>query len=140
MSASARIIDRLDGVKPTGPGRWIAKCPGHADRSPSLSIREGDDGRVLLHDFGGCSTSDVLEALGLQLSDLFDRPLEHYALPSKSRIPARDVLELVSHEITVAMLVLTDVIDSNGISNAQWQRLAQAARRIGAARDHVYGA
>lgn len=60
MNAAARVLDRLDGVRPTGTGRWIAKCPAHPDRSPSLSIRETDDGRVLLHDHGGCDTENVL--------------------------------------------------------------------------------
>lgn len=139
MSAAARALDRLDGVKATGPGRWVAKCPGHADRSPSLSIRETDDGRVLLHDFGGCSTDSVIEAMGLTLSDLFDKPVEHYTAPSHSRIPARDVLELVSREIDVAIILLTRVLDARSISEPQWQRLAQASARIGRARDHVHG-
>jgi hypothetical protein len=50
---------------------WQARCPVHDDRTPSLSIREGADGRVLLHCFAGCETGAVLEALGLQFSDLF---------------------------------------------------------------------
>lgn len=52
-------------------GRWIACCPAHDDRSPSLSIREGRDGRVLLKCFAGCSTGAIAEALGLKLRDLF---------------------------------------------------------------------
>jgi hypothetical protein len=139
LSAAARILDRLDGVKPMGPGRWAAKCPAHADRSPSLSIREIDDGRVLLHDFGGCSTDGVLAAMGLTLSDLFDKPIEHYTAPSHSRVPARDVLELVSREIDVAMMLLTRVLDAKSISEPEWKRLAQASARIGRARDHVHG-
>ena len=76
MSAAAKVLDRLARVKQTGPGRWIASCPAHEDRSPSLSIREIDD-RLLIHDFGGCDTGDVLAALGLNISDLFEPPLEH---------------------------------------------------------------
>ena len=45
------FLTRLDGVKRTGRG-WQAKCPAHDDRSPSLSIREGELG-VLLHCFAG---------------------------------------------------------------------------------------
>ncbi|MDE2264100.1 MAG: hypothetical protein KGL45_16380 [Gammaproteobacteria bacterium] len=67
MSAAATVLDRLDGVRQSGPGRWLARCPAHEDRSPSLSIRELDDGRVLLHDFGGCDTQAVLDALGKAL-------------------------------------------------------------------------
>ena len=76
MSAAA-LLGSLERVKQTGPGRWLARCPARDDRSPSLSIRELDDGRVLLHDFAGCSTEDVMEALGLTLSDLFEAPLAH---------------------------------------------------------------
>lgn len=46
-------------------------CPAHDDRSPSLSITEGDDGRVLLKCHTGCEPDDVVKALGLTLADLF---------------------------------------------------------------------
>jgi hypothetical protein len=139
VSAAARILDRLDGVKASGPNRWIARCPAHPDRSPSLSIRETDDGRVLVHDFGGCSVEDVLAGLGLELRDLFEQPLGQHFGASKSRIPARDVLQLVSFEIDAAMLLLTDVIENKDISEAGWQRLAQAAARIGHAKVYAHG-
>jgi hypothetical protein len=54
-----------------GPGWWMAKCPGHDDRKPSLSIREGRNGRVILHDFGGCPPQKILETVGLSFCDLF---------------------------------------------------------------------
>lgn len=50
---------------------WMACCPAHKDRNPSLSVSEGNDGRVLLNCFAGCSTESVLAALGLTASDLF---------------------------------------------------------------------
>lgn len=138
MNAAARILDRLQVVKPSGPGQWICTCPAHEDRSPSLSIRELDDGRVLVHDFGGCSTESVLAALGLELRDLFDdRPAQHYAPPSKARIPTRDLLVLIDHEITIAMLIATELLEGRTITDADWQRLAQAVARIHKARDHA---
>ena len=63
------FISRLDGAKRTSRG-WRAKCPAHDDRSPSLSIREGDRG-ILLHCFAGCSLGEICEALGLMVRDLF---------------------------------------------------------------------
>jgi hypothetical protein len=140
VSAAAKLLDRLDRVKQTGPNRWIAACPAHEDRRPSLSIRELDHGVLLLHDFGGCQTSDVLAALGLAMADLFDKPLGHYFAPSKSSIPARDLLELISHEIDVAVIALGQVLDTQQpLNELGWQRLTQAARRIGAALDHIHG-
>lgn len=53
-------------------GKHVAQCPAHDDRSPSLSVRECDDGRVLLHCFAGCETRSIVEALGLSWADLFD--------------------------------------------------------------------
>jgi hypothetical protein len=131
MSASP-LLDRLDRVKQTGPGRWVARCPAHEDRSPSLSIREVDD-RVLLHDFGGCETSAVLAALGLSLSDLFDKPLAQCAGPV-SRIPAVDLLVILDHEITVAVLILHEIISTRKAGQGHFERLMRAAARMGKAR------
>lgn len=74
-----RLEDRDCPARQTGPGRWMARCPSHEDRSPSLSLRNtaGRDGElVLVHCFAGCETPDVLSALDLDLADLYelDRP------------------------------------------------------------------
>jgi putative DNA primase/helicase len=59
----AEIAQRL-GARPCGNG-WITKCPAHQDTNPSLSIREGEGGRLLLHCFTGCSFQAIRNALGL---------------------------------------------------------------------------
>jgi len=64
------ILSRLDRVKRVSGG-YMARCPVHDDKNPSLSITEGDDGRVLLKCFAGCSTEEIVKALGLTMSDLF---------------------------------------------------------------------
>lgn len=58
----------------TGAGKWQARCPAHDDRSPSLSIRAGQDGRVLVHCFAGCVLEGILSALNLTRGDLFAGP------------------------------------------------------------------
>jgi putative DNA primase/helicase len=60
-------------VRSAGRGKWEARCPAHEDRSASLSIGEGDDGRVLLCCHAGCATEDVVAALGIGMADLFPR-------------------------------------------------------------------
>jgi light-regulated signal transduction histidine kinase (bacteriophytochrome) len=99
-------------------------------------VRELDDGRVLLHDFGGCETGDVLAALGLEMQDLFEKPLGHHFPASKSRVPARDLIDLIDHEVTVAALIVADILQHHTADEPQWARLAEAAARIGRARDH----
>ena len=132
LSAVSKVLDRVDGMKQTGKGRWIAKCPAHEDRSPSLSIRENDDGRCLLHCFGGCETSDVLAAIGLSFADLFDKPLEHHLPPIRGGFSARELLELNSHEATVAAM-LADKAAAGTLTTDDAQRLVQAAARLGKA-------
>lgn len=138
MSAATKVLDRLGRVKQTAPSRWLARCPAHEDRAPSLSIRELDDGRVLLYDFGGCETGDVVAALGLTLADLFEKPLGNFQR-SHSRVPARDLLEIISEETSVAAIIAADLLANKTISESDWQRLAKAAARIGSARDHAHG-
>jgi hypothetical protein len=136
MTAATKLLDRLNRVRQTGPGRWLACCPAHADRSPSLSIREIDD-RVLVYDFAGCEVGAVLAAVGLQLCDLFEKPLGHSYPQSHSRVPARDVMVALDHEILVAVMILNDVIAEQQLSAEQLKRLTRAAARIGNARDQV---
>jgi AAA domain len=63
------IVQRLHAKK-SGAG-WMAKCPAHKDRNPSLSINEGSDGRVLLNCHAGCSLESILAAISLTKADLF---------------------------------------------------------------------
>jgi hypothetical protein len=140
VSAAAKLLDRLERVKQTAPDRWLARCPAHEDRAPSLSIRELDDGRLLVHDFGGCEVGDVLAAVGLSLGDLFEQRLPQHSYPaSHSRIPARDLLEIISEETSVVAIIAADMLARQTISETDWQRLAQAAARIGNVRDYSHG-
>jgi hypothetical protein len=65
-----RVLSHLPGARRSGAG-YVAKCPHHDDRRASLSVKEGDDGRVLLHCFAGCATADVVVSAGLAFVDLF---------------------------------------------------------------------
>jgi hypothetical protein len=136
MSAAVKLLDRLGRVKQTGSGRWLARCPGHEDRSPSLSIRALDDGRVLINCFAGCEPGDVLLAVGLTMSDLFPERLREQSYAAyHSSIPASDLLIALDHELAVAVLILEDVVTRRTVSAGQVQRLCQAAARVGKARD-----
>lgn len=64
----------LDGVRPSSGG-WMAKCPAHDDRLASLSVRD-DDGTILLYCHAHCETASVVQTLGLEFTDLFDRDLQ----------------------------------------------------------------
>jgi putative DNA primase/helicase len=65
-----RFLAQLEGVHPSGNG-FMARCPAHEDRSPSLSVHLGDDGRVLFKCHAGCETVSILNKLKLSWADLF---------------------------------------------------------------------
>lgn len=62
------ILDRFHCVR-AAAGGWMALCPAHADKNPSLSINE-KDGKILLYCHAGCDVKDILAAIGMTFSDL----------------------------------------------------------------------
>ncbi len=84
------VLARLPGVKPQAGG-WIARCPAHGDRNPSLSIREGDTGKVLLKCFAGCDYGRIIAALdGAPVSGASGRP----GAKAKPRLDEKQRIEL----------------------------------------------
>ncbi len=63
------ILERLECVSGEYP-QYMARCPAHNDRRPSLSIRDEKD-KTLIHCFAGCEAKDIMEAIGLSLKDLY---------------------------------------------------------------------
>ena len=63
------LLSHFEGVRRSGDG-WIARCPGHEDRNPSLSIHERT-GKILLLCHAGCTTEAVCAAAGIVMRDLF---------------------------------------------------------------------
>jgi len=129
MSAD-KLLSRLDRVRQTRPGHWIARCPAHDDRSPSLAIRELEDERVLVHCFGGCSVEQVLADAGLEFDALFpERPIEH---GKRERRPfnAHDVLECLSNEVRIAAIASGDMQRGITPSKTDHARLLIVAERL----------
>jgi len=130
------VISRLDGVRETAPGKYLARCPAHDDRSPSLAISEGDDGRVLIHDFAGCQTEDVLSAIGLTFSDVMPERIgqDHVYKPVRNRISAKDALSTLDHESLVVAIIGADFLEHKEIDDETWDRLGAAVQRINTTR------
>ena len=125
------LLSRLDKVKVTGPNRWVACCPAHADKSPSLAIRELADGRILIRCFAGCLTSDVLAAIGLEFSDLFPDRLPNYFYRSERRPwPASDILRCIAYESLIVESAVSDIHRRGWLSETDENRLYLACVRI----------
>lgn len=59
---AAKIANVLRGGRKSGAS-WVACCPAHCDRNPSLSLRDSTEGKVLVHCHAGCSQAAVIVAL-----------------------------------------------------------------------------
>ena len=96
------LLSRLDSVLSRGTGRYSARCPAHADRSPSLAIKEGDRG-LLVKCWAGCTLDEITAALGIQVGDLFfDKPTTHGSRPTPK--PIRFDRRVLSFQFELAAL------------------------------------
>ena len=70
------LLNQLHKVRKNGNGKWMACCPAHDDKSPSLAITETSE-NVLIHCFAGCEPSEILASVGLSMADLFPQTDQH---------------------------------------------------------------
>ncbi len=134
MSADV-LLSKLDRVRRTGPETWVARCPAHDDKRPSLSIRETADGRVLLHCWTGCSAGEIVAAVGLQLGDLFPQrgPAEHRQSGERRPFPAADVLRAVVNEAQLVAIEAARIGRGEALTDEDRRRVLLAATRLAAA-------
>lgn len=139
MTAAA-LLSRLDRVRKTGPDRWVACCPTHDSTSKSsLAIRELPDGRVLLHDFGGCDVEAVLGAVGLTTADLFPERTDtsaetrgdrRYRSRVSAPFPAVDVLRAIVDDVLIAATVARAIADIGSATEGEVSLLFTVAGRM----------
>jgi hypothetical protein len=128
------LLSRLRGVKRTGAGRWIACCPAHEDRRPSLSIRELEDGRVLLKCFAECGVREILGALGLGFDALFPERSPGYHVPPERRpFNPSDVLQCIASEALIVAIAARSIVRGAVLSEAEVKRVFVASGRLSSA-------
>ena len=81
--------------------------------------------------------TDVLAALGMEMTDLFPDRLDHHLPPTRSRIPASDLLRIIADEALTVGVIAGRILDDKDIDEDEWSRLSLAVRRIGEARSHA---
>ena len=112
------FIERLEKVRKSGNG-YVACCPVHKDRNPSMTITE-KDGKVLCHCFScGANGKQVAEAVGLPYAALFSEPFVRTGMSRKDR----DDLEM-------DRLVLAIAENNKPTTYADFKRLRLARERI----------
>lgn len=125
------ILSRLDKVKRSGPNNWMACCPAHDDRSPSMTIHAADDGRIAVFCHAGCSFEEIKDAVGLGWEPWFPpKQAEDRAPLIRRPFPAGDVLEALAAEVQIVTLICCDMHKKKEISEDDYTRLWVAYERI----------
>lgn len=86
----ASLLDRFDEVETESNG-YAVPCPAHEDSVPSLRVSYNAEAKkVVLKCRANCDTSDVLDALDLTMSDLFNvEPGDLDDVRSAGRVPEK---------------------------------------------------
>ena len=124
MLNAESIAMSLDKPRRSGPGKYMACCPTHDDKNPSLAITDAD-GTTLIYCFAGCQQRDVIDAL--RARGLW--PEAKKDINSGPSFSKNDLLELrfyvelaksashtLSNDETKKLAACIDVLNSKGVA------------------------
>lgn len=123
MNGLEVLLSRLKKVRKNGKD-YLACCPAHQDKSPSLTIAEKADGKVLIHCFAGCSPAEIVAAVGMNLSELMPESLRHHGKKEPRPFNPYHVMAALADDLTVALLLAKDV--QRGIKLTESESLIMA--------------
>lgn len=135
--STENFLSRLQKVRKTGPGRWVASCPAHEDSSPSLNVKEEPNGQLLFICRAGCHQDAIRQAVGMEWSEFF--PEGVHSVPLKRAFPAADVLHALADEALIVAVAASNVANGVELTKEDKDRLMVAAGRIEAARSMSLG-
>ena len=132
------LLSRLEKVRKTGDG-YMACCPAHKDKSPSMGITERN-GKILLHCFAGCEPDSILDAIGLKWTDLFADPMDASKCAMSNyagHMLEKRAKELDPLERDRAVLIFANAVWDQGreLGIEDMARVKLAVDRLEAARD-----
>lgn len=78
MTDLEQVLGKLENIKKVSGG-YMAACPSHKDDKPSLSLREAEDGKLLIFCHAGCTFKEVTNAIGFSFSQPTEKiEVAHY--------------------------------------------------------------
>jgi hypothetical protein len=108
-----KLLSSLHRLKPVRPNEWVACCPAHPDKNPSLAIKLCDsDGKILIKCWAGCTADEIVGSVGMDLADLFPVTTDRWGKPVRAKdreyFNPRTVLESLLSEASVIALASQD--------------------------------
>lgn len=125
------LVSRLSKAKNTGSDSWIACCPSHDDKSPSMTVREAEEGKILIHCFAGCEINDILASVGLTIQDVMpDSAPDEIRRSRKIPFSPADVLACAKSDALLMYVVMCDLDKGYVLTKQQIINAKKAAGRI----------
>lgn len=135
------ILPKLEKVRQTGRANWITCCPAHEDRSPSLTLHETNDGRILARCHAGCNFEEIVNAVGLGYEPWFPPKQDgDFKKPVRRAYPAADVLEALHFETLLIATAASNIANGVVLSVEDKDRIMAAYHRVSEARRLALGA
>ena len=120
------LLSRLEKVRSNGNGKYLACCPAHNDKSPSLGIKQDDNGKILIHCFSGCAVSDIVSAVGMQLSDLMPDNPTYKKGAKRPRFNKYELFDRLAFETIILSLAIRQLLDGEPLDEPDLCRVLQA--------------
>jgi hypothetical protein len=140
LSHFVNFLDRLEQVRELPNGEYKARCPAHDDKSPSLHIALGDDDRILVYCFAGCSIEQICSAVNLNTSDLFTpKPENHSYRQFPPQLRGAVLLRALAHEVLIVELYARALRNGIELSDKSHDRMSIAIERITDAHNQIEG-
>ena len=128
-----KILNNLSNVRKKSHLSYVACCPAHNDKSPSLAIREIEGERILIKCFAGCSVQAVLSAIVLEMIDLFPPKPKNdrggYKRISKP-FTADQLLAIIEYEASYIEFISQEIVFNEKLSIDDYARVILAKDRI----------
>ena len=120
------LLSRVQKLKKMGDGKWLACCPAHDDKTPSLAIKLADE-RILIHCFAGCDVSGIVDALGLELSDLMTESKRHSKPDNKrSKFNKHELFDRIVEESAILIVAIRQIFNGTPLNDNDMARVVKA--------------
>ena len=128
LSPLESFLSRVTSSKYTN-GEYRCSCPGplhsRGDRNPSLSVKQCEDGSIVLYCFAGCSAYDVVSAVGLTMKDLYPQTRRPAVGPNY-----KFLYESIKDELIVLAIAASQIEMGKELSAEDLSRLKKTAMRL----------
>jgi hypothetical protein len=113
------FLNRLDNVKETRKGQWMANCPAHGGTNRKLAIAEGNPQPKVNCLSQGCTKEEVYDAVGVHWSDFYpEKPSTQFgAVDNPKFVMTREMIDGMRHRLTMCIIAMADIMAGKELSD-----------------------